>query len=70
MENFTPLFKLFVAYVKHIKKDLKIRENGSTEGVHLSSALKQPYKAEKNNLTIKKGEKNELNYNCKKFRKN
>lgn len=42
--KFTPLFKLLVAYIKDVKKDIKIRKDGSTEGVHLTNSLKQPYK--------------------------
>jgi len=45
-EIFTPLFKLLVAYIKDVKKDIRIRKDGSVGGIHLTNSLRQPYKKE------------------------
>jgi hypothetical protein len=48
--KFTPLFKLLVAYIKDVKKDIKIRKDGSVEGVHLTNSLRQPYNKEQKTM--------------------
>lgn len=45
---FTPLFRLLRVYIKDVKKDIRVRKDGSTQGVHLTNALRQPYKGKAN----------------------